>query len=238
MKIFVASTGRCGTMYMAEVFKALTDIPTFHEPEPFGNDIIRAVNSVDERKPATVRRIVKEKVDKIEKWGDYCETSSMFIKVWVDKFLDAFYKDVYCIYLDRNVMDYFASYIQHTEAYTSGHMGSLLHSCWSNNVLKMPESLNWYNTILWNYYEVKARYSLWKFSFKKTYCFDFEQINNRSEYHRMFDYFGIPFDRSVPLPDKGKNSLEDRGIHRVPLQEILKRVRWDLPCNDFGQWIK
>ncbi|GAG82788.1 unnamed protein product, partial [marine sediment metagenome] len=111
MKIFIATTPRSGTLFLTEIFKLLTDIPSYHESIPYciGQTSYEVNNDCVSR---DTQYILDEKVRRIKRDssppGDYFEANNMFIKSMVWTVLDNF-DDVHCIYLHRNPMDVFFS---------------------------------------------------------------------------------------------------------------------------------
>ena len=59
MKIFVASTGRCGTYFMTKVFQQFTNIPSYHEGTP--QCINTVLEEVNNRLPSPATKKVLEK---------------------------------------------------------------------------------------------------------------------------------------------------------------------------------
>ena len=114
MKIFVASTGRCGTKFISEVFKHFTDFPSFHEPEPYvTSEVLEDLNQSDTLSKRS-QQVLKEKFAQIERDsrnGLYMESNQQFIKGYVEAVLTN-YKDVYCIYLCRNPFDMLLSFAE------------------------------------------------------------------------------------------------------------------------------
>lgn len=210
-RIFVANSGRCGSLFLSQIFGLLTPIPSFHEPIPYcTGDVLREVNEFKPLSDAS-KNVLATKVEEIQRNsedGNYLESSQMFIKCYVETVLDTF-DDIYCIYLYRNPIEVVLSYYNKCRDHQDEWF---LKSHWDANVLKTAEPLDYYDNILWNCYEVRERYLLYKHRFAKTWEFDFKDINDLQEWKRMFKYFGISIGDVVKLPDAKRNAIsEDRG---------------------------
>jgi len=224
MHIFTCSTGRCGTLFMSEVFRTLTDIPSFHEPRPFCHaETLEAVNT----KVVYPKHIVKEleeKVSQVEtdtKNRKYFEANQMFIKSYAELILERF-RDVYCIYLYRNPLEVLASYYKKRPERWNDWF---LQSRWPKNILQTSNKLPFYYNCLWQCLEVEERYRALKKHFRKTYEFDFRKINDSGEWKKLFRRFRIkhkPFDE---LPDVRKNDIP--GEFSEIMQGII--TNWDMP---------
>jgi len=207
-KIFVCSTGRCGTKYMASVFDLLTQIPSYHEMPPYCiGATSKEINNTLEISDST-RHIFNIKLDKIDHYskdGNYFEANNMFIKSLVVPILTRF-DDVYCIYLHRNPMDTFLS---HAERGWKFGYDWLLQSHWKKNRLRTKEPMLYYENIMWNWFEVRERFYHWRSRFVKTYDFDFKNLNNLEEYYKLFDHFDIAYKKVNALPsfDRNENTI-------------------------------
>ena len=209
MKIFVASTGRCGTLFATEVFNLLTDIPAFHEPEPFCiGKVVEEINTKAKLSNG-IRKTLQQKVIQIEQdsvYGKYMESNQMFIKCYADIVLDNF-KDVYCIYLYRNPIAVLLSYAVKCR---NQELDWFLQSHWAKNILR-TERLGFYENCLWQWLEVRERYYFLKPKFKKTYEFDFRKINDLNEWYKLFRHFKIKAKKVNRLPNLKKNpTFSDR----------------------------
>lgn len=225
MKIFVCSTGRCGTLFMAEVFNYMTDIPSFHEPHPRCiNVVMKEVNNSEELSEDT-KFILDEKIGQIkqcsDKEGNYFESNNMFIKSYVDKVLNSF-DDVYCIHLYRNPLEVFFSFSQKNSAL---RLDWILRSYWKRNLIKLTNGLSPYGDILWQWFEVRKRFYYYKSRFVKTYDFDFRNINNLDEYYKLFNHFDIKAKKIDALPDFPKNAKVSFGKKSVC--QLFLETGWD-----------
>jgi len=225
MRIFVASTGRCGTRFMTDVFSLMTDIPSFHENAPYcigqtSKDINNFSMSSESRK------IIEEKIAKVECYQDgYFEANNMFIKSFGWEFIDRF-DDLYVIYLHRNPLDTFLS---HAERGWKLGWDWLLQPHWKRNYLRCEEGMTYLEAIMWNWYEVRERFFQLKSVFAKTYDFDFRRIEDIDEYRKMFNHFGIEYKDIDELPPLRKNENKAGAPVSDRYLEIISDLnkKWD-----------
>ena len=220
----MASTGKCGTTFMTQVFGRFTDIPALHEPRPkcrgegsegvmenINNDSVLSNRS----KQALARKV--ERIKECSKGGNYFEGSNYFIKAFAKTVLDNF-DDVYCIYLHRNIFDLLASFAYRYKTH-GFRPGFELLPWWKNNILRIDKRMNYFETIVWNWYETQARFLALKHRFVKTYDFDFKYINDMSEYCKLFDSFNIKYKLVKPT------GLEKSQTVGLSLEEAGKIIR-------------
>jgi hypothetical protein len=226
MKIFVVSTGRCGTFFMAQVMQRLTAIPSFHEPEPWcADEVVEEVNG-EYAVSQEVDKTLKDKVAQVgldSRRGMYFESNQMFIKSYWERILDAF-DDVYGVYLWRNPLDVTISYykkFQHQES------GWFLESHWPRNHLRTEARLPFYENAMWQCLEVKERWLATRHRFVDTFEFDFRKLDDVDEWKRFFERLKIPhkdFDRMPPVKrNESRVLIEDNEA-----LELL-RQNWDKP---------
>jgi len=228
MKIFVASTGRCGTYFMTKVFQQFTNIPSFHEGIPKCiNAVLEDVNTGTGIQSQSTQTVLKKKVGVITECsvdGKYFESNHMFIKSFYREVLDTF-NDVCCIYLHRNLLDVLISFSQLPN---HQQLDWLLQSHWRGNILRTREPLSNYQNIAWNWFEVRERFAQFRGYFYKTWDMSFENLNSPKEWARMFDHFGIKakpeFYKLKEFPkDLEKNDLVAK--EGKSAEELLKGVR-------------
>ena len=208
------------------MFKALTGIPSYHEPVPLCiGDTLEEVNNVpfDELSPH-VEAELQSKIHTIKTYtnGWYMESSQMFIKSYVDEVLENF-DDVYCIYLHRNPIETTMSYWKKL-----GHKRDtdyFLESHWKKNILRTREPLEYWDNVLWNCYEVRERYLAYKPRFTKTWELDFLSLNDPLEWAKLLRHFGLFKGDLRELPDLKRNALE------MEDELVLRKLReeWTLP---------
>lgn len=192
MKIFTASTGRCGTLFASEVFRSLTGVPSFHEPYPWCVDkTLEEVNGVEPYSKETGLELAA-KIEQIREcsYGDwYFESNQMFIKSYAYQVLHNF-KEIGVLYIERNPVDIVLSYTKKSRNYGSGWF---LRSNWKANMLRIDCKLPFYDNILWQWFEIKERYNWLKKYCAKTYELDFKNINDPEEWKRIFKCFGVEY---------------------------------------------
>jgi hypothetical protein len=95
---------------------------------------------------------------------------------------------------------------------------------WRRNILRMEGITSWAETILWNWFEVKARFFHFHEKFKKSYVFNFKKINDPLEWRRLFEYFEIPYSR-IEL----SNIWRGERKQKISNSELLLRLtqEWD-----------
>lgn len=197
--VFVASTGRCGTKFMSAVWRYFTEYPSLHEPVPFCvGQTMREVNN-ECGINSTTKEELRTKLDQIRtdsKNGKYFESNQAFIKTYVH--LIAYEKDfrpLYVIYLHRNPIEVAMSYCKkNPKADLSWH----LQPQWQKNILRAQKGLSHHEISIWQWYEIRARFLLWKDKFDKSYDFDFRKISDIDEYRKLFSHLEIEH----KLPEK------------------------------------
>jgi len=227
MHIFVCSTGRCGTKFMASAFNLLTNIPSFHESSPYCiGQTSKEINN-DCVSPKS-QKIIDDKIAKVCSYGNYFEANNMFIKSFVWPLLDAI-DDLYVIYLHRNPLDTFLS---HAERGWKLGWDWLLQPQWKLNFMRTEQSMTYLEAINWNWYEVRERFLRLKKYFVKTYDFDFRKINDLNEYYKLFDAFGIEHEKVNSLPSFDRNeNVAGKSVTKRYEEIIINDLnkKWDKP---------
>ena len=222
MKIFVASPGRSGTRFFANVFRQLTDIPSFHEEWPKCINIVNEdINNHDGIIHEKTRKILELKIQDIEnksKDGNYFEANHMFIKAFVSEVVHAFRDDVFCIYIERDMASYLMSYTQKGRR-TNFATDFQLQPHWRGNCLRSNDVYPFYPLVSWNWWEVRARFQAWKTLFEnRWYHFPFSKINDQNEWKKLFDKIGIdakPFSSIPPEMDKHSSNIQESMRARI-----------------------
>jgi len=192
VKIFVVSPGRCGTGFLASIFRTFTDIPSFHEPFPRGiGRVMEEVNTcaVSEE----TRKVLEAKIQIIKENssdGWYLESSQTFIKTFVFDFIEVF-DDLGCIYIHRNLYDIIRSYAKHTDFQIPEEW--FLRPGWARNEIYFPckDEWSWFDIVSFNWFEVKQRFLAFRKYFKWTKEIDFADISNPDTYYQIFRELGI-----------------------------------------------
>ena len=220
MKIFVASTGRCGTYFMSEIIRRLAAIPAYHEPPPWcSNNTLEDINNsrLQIFYKTKTRNELNAKVEQVRKYSNdwYFESSQMFIKSYAETMLNSFPGEISCIYLHRNPIEVVMSYMKKNPTHKAGWG---LVSFWENNILKTQAQLKFHENVLWECFEIRERFLRLENRFIKVFDFDFKDLNNIEIWKRFFKHFQIPHKPFSKLPVVGKNEIKaDPG-------ETLKKI--------------
>lgn len=198
--IFCASTGRCGTRFLAAVFKKYTDYPSFHEPEPRCiEQVLREVNNKCGITKMT-REILNQKMEQIQKDsqnGNYFESNQMFIKSYVERVIyKESFRPLYMIYIERNPIDTLISFVGKLVDF---ELNWILAPHWGGNQIRLHKGLSAPEQVLYNWFEIRQRYYLYRQKADKSFEIEYEKIGDPKEIEKMFNYFGIEYKE---LPDK------------------------------------
>jgi len=201
--IFVASTGRCGTKFLTAVWKYFTKYPSFHEPVPYcAGQTLREVNNECGMNKSS-REELRTKLLQISgdaKEGNYFESNQMFIKSYLHLVVyKKEFRPLYVIYLHRNPIEVTMSYFKKT--FPSHDMSWHLQPQWQKNLMRGRKGLGFHEISLWQCFEIRERFLLWKDKFDKTYDFDFRKISDPEEYRKMFAHFEIEHELPQKFPD-------------------------------------
>jgi hypothetical protein len=84
--IFVVSTGRCGTAYLAEILRYVPNVSSHHEPKPKFSKVMR---SIQQDREMAYEFWIKKKLPSIAKdpASIYIETSHLFCKGFIEPLL-------------------------------------------------------------------------------------------------------------------------------------------------------
>ncbi len=198
--------GRSGTYYMSEVIKALTIIPSTCEFKPHClGEVMEEINNLDEfdYSDETVKQL-EGKIKEIRhrtKDDVYFESGSSFIRSYVERVLEEF-NDACCVYLPRDPVD------TRTAWYTrKANQQDIWHlkSHWKKNLFRTNNILDKHENFLWEWFEIRQRYYHYKPRFKKTFEFDFRDIESPKRWKEFFTYFGIEYKDFEEMPDVYKN---------------------------------
>lgn len=233
--VFIASTGRCGTKFIFNVWKYFTEYPSFHEPVPHcAGQTLREVNN-ECGMNKTSREELRTKLTQISgdaKEGNYFESNQMFIKSYLH--LVTYKKEfrpLYVIYINRNPIEVAMSYFKKTPKHD---MSWHLQPQWQKNIMRGRKGLSFHEISLWQCLEIRERFLLWKEKFDKTYELDFRKISDPEEHKKIFAHFEIKntipgsFPEDFFHPQKVLNAIPEDP--RETLKRIL--VDWDARGQD------
>ena len=235
MKIFIASTGRCGTRFFWDMFRKFTKIPSFHEQKPKCVNVVSyEMNNLPQKKwsPHT-KKVFETKIRNIsktaEKTGTYMDSSHMFIKSFGPHIFDLF-DDIRVIYLWRDLPSLLASYSYRAKR-NVWPLDFQLRPEWKNNILKIKDgnSIGFYPTVAFNYFEVLARFKAWEHRFSKTYEFPFRDLNNPERWRDMMERLEIdaaPI-KHIPQDADHHQSIFSENSRTKAIEHVSQN--WDLP---------
>lgn len=209
MRIFTATTGWSGSLYVSEVFRTMTDYPSFHEPMPWciGKTLEQVNTQNGHGLDAEVAKELDRKVAEVRKCeveGRYFESNQMFIKVYAERILDEF-TNVGCLYLWRNPVEVLLS---HHKKCSEQEDDWILQGHWTKNLLRTERPMSFYENVLWQWFEVRERFLKLRRRFRKTYVMDFTRLNDVNEWDRVFAHFGVTRRPGSQLPSLKRNNIE------------------------------
>jgi hypothetical protein len=153
---------------------------------------------------------------------NYFESNQLFIKCYAERVLDEF-KNVCCIYLWRNPIE---TLISRHKKCTEQEADWILQPEWPRNALRSTRPMSFFETVLWEWFEVRERFYRLRPRFKKTYVLEFSRLNDVNEWDRLFDHFGVRRRPNADLPRLRRNNI-DRGEAAAELDAIFGK--WSRP---------
>ena len=227
MRIFCATTGRTGSLFVSEVFRTMTDYPSFHEARPWLiGSTLAEINTHEpgHRSPKAEAELAEKilNIELAEVDGRYFESSQMFIKAFAERALDDL-NNVACIYLWRNPIE---TLISRHKKCTEQEADWILQPEWPRNALRSTRPMSFFETVLWEWFEVRERFYRLRPRFKKTYVLEFSRLNDVNEWDRLFDHFGVRRRPNADLPRLRRNNI-DRGEAAAELDAIFGK--WSRP---------
>ena len=192
--IFVCSPGRSGTRYFSEIFKSITNIPSYHGGE---NNLRNIIDSGVFRNNNNLY-IIKERIDTIKKLANnlgYFDSSQIFIHRLVEHIIiDNYFKELFVINLIRNPLEVAISYENRNSAPSFKDDLWRLPLISDDRILKIDKKLTLFQENLFDWIDTQMKFNLYKSKFDKHIVFNFEDINNMNKIKNLFDYFEIEFD--------------------------------------------
>ena len=238
MKIFVASTGRCGTRFMTWVFRHYTTVSAFHEPDPklFLTDA-EGLNAGAIGRDTSQRILRKFRwIETMAKNGDYFESSNMFIKSWADAAAARWEGEIGIVYLRRDLAGYLASFTRRGKRGKKGRFESafLLDPTAPGNRMPGFEGMSYYEIVAWNYFEAQARFLEMKKTGIPTFELEFKDINSIPIWKELFSTFGIEHRLPPKFPDNADRhqSIFDDESRLLALQHL--KENWTEPLAEIS----
>ena len=242
MKIFVASTGRCGTRFMRWVFREYTAVPAFHEPDPKLNGHDMAEINSGRISPGCKKRI-EEKfrfIDENTKDGYYFESSCAFIKSWAELALDRYGPDVGIIYIRRDLANLLVSWTRRGKRGRKGRFQSafMLDPETEGTLLPGFTGMSFYERAAWNYFEVAGRFYHLRNNglgsrISRSFEMEFKNLNDPETWRNLFRTFDVQVRKEIP--DKWPESADFHRSIFAPESRIsgLDHLEefWDRPAE-------
>lgn len=190
MKIFVASSGRCGTGFLASGFRKYTNLDVHHEQPP----VIVGSLLEEANKSGTNSEALKKKCERIATSEQYIDTAHQFMRGFYDYVLKAF-DDVKVIKLVRDPLEVARSRIN--RGVVPGATPWLGSYDDDKNIIRFTkeewEQLSDVQKILLDWFEHEERYHQVKDKFETVVYVSFFALtrNTGDTFKRIFDTLGI-----------------------------------------------
>ncbi len=207
--IFVATTGRSGTMTFVDIFNHIPDCKAEHEPYPgMFDEILSAKSSGNEYVVKNAYWLIKS----INLWRaavgfkHYLESNHMFIKTYIEYAIEDFSDKVVIVHLIRDPVKVANSIyaLQDFPGTIEGNKWWLDYRA-DNNLIRISDYLDndgefshsFYKG-LWYWYEIEERVKFWKKSLPNVHFIDFntDDFNDQSKIFQLLRDLNIDFDSS------------------------------------------
>ncbi|MDD5271582.1 MAG: hypothetical protein PHU14_02570 [Methylovulum sp.] len=209
--IFVATTGRSGTMTLTNIFNAIPGAcHAEHEPYPIMfDDVLKAKAAGDEayvrneywrKKAINLRRAAAG-------YDFYCEANHLFIKTYIEYAVEDFGDKVAVIHLVRDPVKVANSIyaLQDYPGTQAGNQWWLDYTAGGNHIRiadwldNDPEFKHPFYKALWYWYEVEARIAHWRRALPHILFVDFytEDFNDPQKTFALLKDLGIAFDEAA-----------------------------------------
>lgn len=239
--IFVCSPGRSGTKYFSEIFKNMTNIPSYHGGESNLRNIIdsgvfRDNSNLD---------IIKDRVDAIKNLANnfgYFDSSQIFIHRLVNHIIvDNYFEKLFVINLIRNPLEVAVSYENRNSAPSFKDDLWRLPLISNDRIIKINKKLTLFQENLFDWIDTQMKFELYKKNFDKHIVFKFEDINNMNKIKNLFDYFEIEFDekkfqnlKDTFLKNENESSSKITKRHITETNELILYLQ---QLNDYPKII-
>ena len=226
--IFVATTGRSGTLSLVDIFSRLDNCAARHEPYPaMHGRILHAASYGDEqavdrfykiRKSVNIRRIAMGS-------EYYLEANHLFIKTFIKQAVDDFGKRLKVIHLVRDPARV-ANSIYALQDQPGAEEGNRwwLDDRAPSNLISIPEVLDEdsefshpYYKALWYWFETEARIAQWKQCMPDVpfVVFQTEDLNDEVRLNQLCQSLGIP------VPDDFARQVSSTKSHGRASQKLV-----------------
>lgn len=235
--IFVATTGRSGTLTLVDIFNRVANCSAYHEPYPGMHDrILRAASYGDEQQVDHFYKIRKSVNIRRDAVGSeyYLEANHLFIKSFIKQAVNDFGERLKVIHLVRDPAKVANSIysLQDQPGTEEGNRWWLDYHA-PTNLIPMAEVLDGdsefnhpFYKALWYWFETEARIALWKqrlpdvpFVFFKT-----EDFSDEARLSQLFRSLDIPVPEDFASQVNSTKS-HGRSYHKIeaPLSEETTR---------------
>ena len=217
--IFLCSPGRSGTKYFSEIFKNVTEFPSYHGGESNLRNIIDSgayrYNNSD--------TITNDRVNIIKKLSNehgYFDSSQIFIHRLVNKIIDdKYFNSLFVINIIRNPLEVAISYENRKSIPSSKNNLWRLPLQSPERIIKINKKLTPFQENLFDWIDTQLKFDLYKSKFDKFINFKFEDINNNNKIIELFNYFEIDFNEEK-LKNLKNTFLKN---HNNKITKITKR---------------
>jgi hypothetical protein len=237
--VFVATTGRSGTMTLGDIFNAIPGCKAEHEPYPaMIDDVLAAKSSGNEG-------YVKDmywRVKSINLWRAaagyqfYFESNHMFVKTYIEYAVEDFGDRTLVIHLVRDPAKVANSIyaLQDFPGTIEGNKWWLDYRA-ENNLLAIPDILDHDEEFkhpfykgLWYWYEMEARIASWKRKLPRVTFLHFrtEDFNDHSRTCALLKEIGVDFDPDLVaarISTKSNTRPEQKIAEPLPSSEAEER---------------
>jgi len=214
MYIFVCSPGRSGTKYLSELFKNYTNIPSFHGGEKDLRYIIDSGAYRNNNSEIITKRI--DLIKKLKNINGYFESGQIFIHRLINYLLlDKSISPIYVINTIRNPIEVAVSYENRNSLPSNNNNFWRLPLDKNNRIINITQKLTLFQENLFDWIDTQMKFELYKNKFNKIYTINFNDISNKNEIIKMFNYFNIKYN---------KDKLNDTNIFNLEKNENNKKT--------------
>lgn len=202
--IFVATTGRSGTLTLVDIFNQIQHCTATHEPYPAMHDEILHAATYGKHKIVDDFYKIRKSVNiRREAMGSeyYLEANHLFIKTFIQHAIDDFGKRLKIIHLTRNPTRVANSIytLQDQPGTLEGNRWWLDYRAPTNHIAiadildNHPEFKHPYYKALWYWFEIETRISDWKLKSPNTpfIFFQTEDLSNEQKLSNLFQNLNI-----------------------------------------------
>ena len=234
--IFFNSIGRSGTSFSGEVFKHVTNIPSFHGIEKNIRNIVdtKYLKNNKNKKPLLDKiKLINE----IAINGEYCETTPIFIHCLSQPLLDN-HKRLYVVNMIRNPLEVAISY-ENRNSFPSKE-----DAIWriplnsEMRYVKIKEKLTIFQENLLDWVDSQIIFNNNKDKYFKTYEFLFTNINNLNEWNKLFTYFEVQYDKQKLEKILNKDDTYKASATQLGFKDTIITERHIKENNDFIEILK